>query len=87
MSCPLLRRAHPAECRAVSAGPAPIGRDVVATYCRARHAECPAYRYVRAAGHGLHPADFRSWVVEGIRPGSVEPDPDHPYLQPGPDAG
>ena len=73
MSCPLLRRAHPAECRAVSGGPAPIGRDVVAAYCRGRFGDCPAYRFVRAAGRLLHPADYRSWVLDGISPGRLVP--------------
>ncbi|HEX9048945.1 MAG TPA: hypothetical protein VF841_00260 [Anaeromyxobacter sp.] len=71
MSCPLLRRAHPPQCRAVGGGPEPVGGGVVATYCRARFGDCPAYRYVRAAGRLLHPADFRSWVLDGIAPGRL----------------
>ncbi len=85
MSCPLLRRAHPPQCRAVSGGPMPVGRDVTAAYCRGRYGDCPAYRYVRAAGRFLHPADFHAWVVEGLSPGRlVPPSPD---AGPGTDAG
>ncbi len=75
MSCPLLRRAHPLQCKAVAGAPMPVERDVVATYCRDRYGDCPAYRYLRAAGRPVHPSDFRSWVVEGISPGRVEPAP------------
>ncbi len=85
MSCPLLRRAHPPECRAVAGEPAPVDRDVAAAYCRGSYGDCPAYRYVHAAGRELHPADFRAWVVEGISPGRLVP-----YaadLQSGTDAG
>ncbi|HET8538730.1 MAG TPA: hypothetical protein VFL83_02540 [Anaeromyxobacter sp.] len=80
MSCPMLRRAHPARCMAVAGEPTPVGRDIVAAYCHGRHGDCPAYRYVRAAGRPLHAADFRAWVVERISPGCVEPDPaDRPH--------
>ncbi len=75
MTCPLLRRAHPAECRAVADAPAPLPRVVLASYCRGDHASCPAYRYVRAAGRPVDPADFHAWVVDGISPGRVDPDP------------
>jgi hypothetical protein len=71
MSCPLLRRAHPLQCRAVAGGPAPLQRDVVAAYCRGPFGDCPAYRYVRAAGRLVHPADYRSWVLDGIAPGRL----------------
>jgi hypothetical protein len=85
MSCPLLRRAHPLQCRAVGGEPVPVGRDVVATYCRGKFGDCPAYRYVRAAGRLLHPADFRSWVLDGISPGRLVPAPFDAGT--GPDAG
>ena len=73
MSCPLLRRAHPLQCRAVAGDSAAVDRDIVATYCRGRFGDCPAYRYVRAAGRLLHPADYRSWVVDRIAPGRLVP--------------
>lgn len=73
MSCPLLRRSQPPHCRAVAGGPTPLGRDTVATYCRGPYGDCPGYRYVRASGHAVHPADFRAWVTRGISPGRVEP--------------
>ena len=76
MSCPLLRRTHPPQCRAVSGGDAPLAREVVATYCRGPFGECPAYRYVRASGRLLHPADFRAWVLRAISPGRIDPAPD-----------
>ncbi len=80
MMCPLLRRTHPANCRGVSSGAEPLPRDVFATYCRAGWGNCPGYRYVRAAGHLMHPADFRSWVVRGVIPGRIDmdssPEPD-----------
>jgi hypothetical protein len=76
MSCPLLRRTHPPQCRAVSGGVAPLAREVLATYCRGPFGECPAYRYVRASGRLLHPADFRAWVVQGIGPGRLDAAPD-----------
>ncbi len=85
MSCPLLRRAHPLHCRAVEGGPAPVARDVAAAYCRGPFGDCPAYRYVRAAGRLVHPADFRSWVVDGISPGRLVPLPTDAAA--GPDAG
>ena len=74
MSCPLLRRTHPPQCRAVSGGSGPLAREVVATYCHGPFGECPAYRFVRASGRLLHPADFRAWVVQGIPPGRLAPD-------------
>ncbi len=73
MSCPLLRRAHPPRCRAVAGEPPPVGPDVVASYCRGHYGSCPGYRYVRAAGRLLNPADFRAWVVDRIQPGRAEP--------------
>ncbi len=85
MSCPLLRRSHPPECRAVAGGPAQVDRDVAAAYCRGSYGDCPAYRYLRAAGRHLHPADFHAWVVEGLSPGRlVAPATD---VQSGTDAG
>ncbi len=84
MTCPFLGRSR-AECRAVADGPAPLGRRVVASYCREHHAACPAYRYVRAAGRPVDPADFFGWVIEGISPGRVDPDP--AYHHHGTDAG
>ena len=79
MSCPLMRRAHPARCRAVAGEPTPVGSDIVASYCRGDHASCPAYRYVRAAGRPLNPADFQAWVVDGISPGHAEPSGESPW--------
>ncbi len=76
MTCPLLRRAHPPRCRAVAGDPVPVGPEIVAAYCRGHHASCAAYRYVRAAGRPLNPADFRAWVVDGISPGHAEPSPE-----------
>ena len=76
MSCPLLRRAHPPRCRAVAGEPPPVGSDVVASYCRGHYGSCPGYRYVRAAGRLLNPADFRAWVVEGISPGHADASPE-----------
>lgn len=81
MSCPLYHRAHPLQCRGVSGGPVPIDRDVVATYCRGAYGNCPGYRYLRAAGRLIHPADFRAWVIDGISPGRVAASPEQ-----GPDA-
>ena len=75
MSCPLLRRAHPLQCSAVVGGSTPVSREVFATYCRGHHDACPAYRYLRAAGHPVNAADFRAWVVEGVSPGRVDPPP------------
>jgi hypothetical protein len=73
MSCPLLRRAHPPRCRAVAGEAAPVGPEVLASYCRGAHDNCPGYRYVRAAGRLLNPADFQAWVVQRIAPGRVDP--------------
>jgi hypothetical protein len=78
MSCPLLRRSHPAVCRAVSDGPVPLGQQILAAYCRGPYGDCPAYRFVRASGHLVHPADFRAWVVQGVAPGQVDARPDGP---------
>jgi hypothetical protein len=75
MSCPLLRRSQGPACRAVSGGPVAVPREVVAAYCRATWGDCPAYRYLRAAGHLLNPADFRAWVVDGLPPGRTTADP------------
>lgn len=74
MTCPFLGRSR-AECRAVADAPAPLRLDVVASYCRDRHAGCPAYRYLRAAGRPVDGSDFRAWVIDGISPGRVDPDP------------
>ncbi len=81
MSCPLLRRSQAPRCRAVAGDPAPLGPGVIASYCRGHYGGCPAYRYLRAAGHLVHPADFRAWVVDGISPGQV----DAPSPSPGTD--
>lgn len=78
MSCPLLRRSHPPACRAVAGDSAAVGREILAAYCRGPYGTCPAYRYVRAAGHLLHPADFRAWVVEDVAPGRIDARPDGP---------
>lgn len=83
MSCPLLRRTHPAACRAVAGAPAPITSAVVATYCRGPYGACPAYRHLRAAGHAVHPADFRAWVVEDVGPGRLDARPDGPLATDG----
>lgn len=83
MTCPLLRRMHPATCRAVAFGREPVPREVLAAYCRGAYGGCPAYRYVRASGHLLHPADFRAWVVRGLTPGRIDASPEAP---PEPDA-
>ncbi len=83
MTCPLLRRAHAPGCRAVAFGSEPLPRAVLAAYCRGAYGSCPAYRYVRASGHLLNPADFRAWVVRGVAPGRIEPSPEGPL---GPDA-
>jgi hypothetical protein len=85
MTCPFLARTIRTECRAVADRPAPLPRVVVASCCRERHASCPAYRYVRAAGRPLDPADFRAWVLDRISPGRTDPDP--AYHHPGTDAG
>ncbi len=74
MPCPFLGLTSRPECRAVAERPAPLRRDVLASYCRERHAACPAYRYVRAAGRPVDPADFRAWVVDEISPGRVDAD-------------
>ncbi len=78
MPCPLLRRSHAPACRAVADAPAALGREVLATYCRGPYGDCPAYRYVRAAGRPVHPADFRAWVVLDVAPGQVDARPDAP---------
>lgn len=74
MSCPFLRRAHPLQCRAVAV-PARVDREISATFCRGRFDSCAAYRYVRAAGRPLNPADFQAWVVDRLSPGRVDPAP------------
>lgn len=51
----------------------PLARDVVAAFCRGPYGDCPGFRYVRASGHAVHPADFRAWVTREISPGQVEP--------------
>jgi hypothetical protein len=76
MTCPLLRRAQTPQCRGVAGGPAAVSRDVLATYCRAAHASCPAFRFLRATGRAAHPADFRAWVVRGIGAGRIDRTPD-----------
>jgi hypothetical protein len=81
MTCPFLRRSQAPACRAVADAPAPLSREIVATYCRGPHGNCPAYRYVRAAGHAVHPADFRAWVVRDVAPGQVDARPDAPRAQ------
>jgi hypothetical protein len=47
----------------------------VVALCRGEFTTCPAYRFVRAAGREVHPADFTAWVVRGIGPGEVDPPP------------
>lgn len=73
MTCPLLRRSQPAACRAVADGPASLSRAILDSYCRGSHGDCPAYRYVRAAGQCVHPADFRAWVILDLVPGRMDP--------------
>jgi hypothetical protein len=46
-----------------------VTRDTVAAYCRAAHASCPAFRFLRATGRLVHAADFAAWVVRGVPPG------------------
>jgi hypothetical protein len=58
----------------VEGGVYPVGREVIAGYCRGAFAGCPAFRFVRAAGRLVHPSDFTAWVVRGVTPGRVEPD-------------
>jgi hypothetical protein len=85
MSCPFLRRSQPPACRAVADAPAPLSRTILGTYCRGSYGDCPGYRYVRAAGHPVHPADFRAWVVLDLSPGRLDAPP-LPDASPGPDA-
>jgi hypothetical protein len=74
MSCPFLHKSHAPQCRAVAGGPLAIDRDVVATYCRPAHASCPAFRFLRASGRLVHPADFQAWVVLRVPPGRAVAD-------------
>jgi len=76
MTCPLLRRVHGARCRGVAGPAAPVGPDVQRSLCHADFFLCPAYRFLRATGRSVHPADFEAWVVRGISPGRLEPDPE-----------
>ncbi len=46
---------------------------VATALCRDAYVACPAYRYLRAAGKAVNPADFAAWVIRGVRPGRVEP--------------
>jgi hypothetical protein len=62
-----------------------LDRDIVAAYCRGTYGDCPGYRYVRASGHLVHHADFRSWVVQGIAPGRSAPGPALPESAVDPD--
>lgn len=82
MACPLLSRSQPPRCRAVSGGPLAVSREVQAGFCRGTFCDCPAYRYIRATGRALHPADFVAWVLRGLTPGRVEPQ-SPPVLDPG----
>ncbi len=75
MTCPLLRRAHGARCRAVAGPAAPVDPAVLRSYCHADYLLCPAYRFLRATGRSVHPADFEAWVIRGISPGRLDPDP------------
>ncbi len=75
MTCPFLSRSRP-QCRAVAGAPHPVAGDVIAAYCRGDPGSCPALRYLRATGRPAHPADFRAWVLRGVRPGRSEPDGD-----------
>jgi hypothetical protein len=75
MTCPFLSSSRP-QCRAVAGAPHPVPVEVTAAYCRAAPASCPALRYLRATGHPAHPADFRAWVLRGVRPGRSEPEGD-----------
>ncbi len=67
MACPLLRRSHPPACRGTDGAPAVRG-EVISAFCRGSHLECPAYRFVRAAGRLVHPADFTRWVAQSVTP-------------------
>ncbi len=73
LACPFFRRTQPPQCRAVSGGPGHPPARAVAALCRGEFGACPAYRYIRAAGRTVHPADFVAWLVRGIGPGQVEP--------------
>jgi hypothetical protein len=73
MTCPFLRRSQPAACRAVADAARSVSRAILDSYCRGSYGDCPAYRYVRAAGHPVHPADFRAWVVLDLVPGRMDP--------------
>lgn len=84
MTCPLLQRSRLPRCRAVMGGDQPVTHQVVAAYCRGAYGGCPAYRYLRAAGHLVHPQDFTAWVVRGITPGRLETDPDAPHASDAP---
>ncbi len=75
MVCPFYRKGASPRCVAVAGAPGRPPRPAVEGWCRAEFTRCPAYRYVRAAGRPLHPADFTSWVVRGIPPGALEPPP------------
>jgi hypothetical protein len=78
MTCPFLGRHRPA-CHAVEGEPAPLSCERVATWCRATHAACAAFRFVRATGRRTNPADFRAWVLRGVPPGRTEPECDTGY--------
>jgi hypothetical protein len=69
MPCPFLRTSTPARCCAVSGKPGAPPKVVVATLCRGGHEHCPAFRFTRASGKLVHPADFVSWIVLGIPAG------------------
>ena len=73
MPCPLSKRAQLPECHAVAGRAEHPPREIVAAFCRGRFGDCPGYRYVRATGRALHPADFRAWVILGLDPGQTDP--------------
>ncbi len=75
MACPYFRRTPPG-CRAVAGALGAPPLKVVQEHCRGEYARCGAYRFTRAAGRLLNPADFFSWVVRRIPPGGLEPVPD-----------
>jgi hypothetical protein len=69
MPCPFLRKSNPPRCNAVSGKPGAPPGVVVQTLCRGSHEGCPAFRFTRASGKLLHPADFESWVILRIPAG------------------
>jgi hypothetical protein len=59
---------------------------VVRALCRGAHERCHAFRFLAAAGRGVHPADFEAWIARGVPPGRVGPEdrPPEPEIEPSP---